>query len=132
MKTVLILSAFLILCGIKTNAQATNDTIFEVRVTPPAFARAGIIKNLVGSTLVICDQVYSYKVINDKIKAVYIGAGEPDQIITVILMGECYHLDPKKMKGQKVCFKGIVSLRKETTHMIISKLDQITGYEKYE
>lgn len=128
----MILSAFFILFGIKANAQATNDTIYEARVTPPAYAKADILKNRVGSNLVICDQVYSYKIINDKVKAVYIGAAEPDQIITVILMGECYRLDPKKMKGQKVCFKGIVSLRKEKIHMIISKLDQVTGYEKYE
>ena len=132
MKTLFIFCAFITLSGLNSFAQATNDTIYEVSVTPPAFARADVIKNRVGSHLVICDKVYSYKIINDKVKALNVGAGEPDQLITVILMGECYHLDPKKMKGQKICFRGIVSLRKGKTHMILSRLDQLTGYEQYE
>lgn len=132
MKHLLILFALINLFTIKTNAQATNDTIFEVSVTPPAFARADVIKNRVGTELVICDKVYSYKIINDKIKALHVGSGEPDQLITVILMGECYHLNPEKMKGKKICFKGMVSLRKGKSHLILSKLDQLTGYKQYE
>lgn len=132
MKAFLILCAVLLSFGINVNAQATNDTIFSIGVTPPPAVRNKMISNHIGETMVIFEQVYDYKVINDKIKSLDIGAKHPDQIINVILMGECYNLDVKKMIGQKVCFKGVVSLRKGKTHMIISKLDQITGYKQYE
>lgn len=132
MKPVMIFCCFILLFGIKVNAQATNDTIFSIGVTPPPAVRNKAISNHIGQNMVICDKVYSYKVINEKIKSLNIGADHPDQIITVILMGECYDLDVKKMIGQKVCFKGVVSLRKGRTHMIISKLEQITDYKLYQ
>lgn len=132
MKPLLIFCTFIFLFGINADAQATNDTIYEIGVTPPVFTRKKTVSNHVGSNLVICDKVYSYKVIKDKIKRLTVGADDPDQIITVILMGECFELDVKKMIGQKVCFKGIISLRGDKTHMIVSRLEQITGYKQYE
>lgn len=132
MKRFLILCSILLAFGINVDAQATNDTIFSIGVTSPPAVRNKMISNHVGENMVICDKVYSYKVINDKIISLNIGAEQPNQIINVILMGECYLLDVKKMIGQKVCFKGMVNLRKGKTHLIVSKLDQITGYKQYE
>jgi hypothetical protein len=131
MKQLLFLIPLLLLFGIDTTAQATNDTIYQVGVTRPLSTRTRVLADRVGETLVICDKVYSSRIINEKIKSLNVGADTPDQIINIVLMGEAMQLDLQKLNSKKVCFKGIISLRKGKTHMIITHLDQITDYKQY-
>jgi hypothetical protein len=131
MKQMLLFIPLLLLFRLDANAQATNDTIYQVGVTRPLSTRIRILSDRTGETLVICDKVYSSRVINEKIKSLNVGADAPDQIISIVLMGEAMQLDLQKLNGKKVCFKGIISLRKGTPHMIITHLDQITNYKQY-
>lgn len=132
MKRLLLCGMLFFLCSLGVNAQATNDTIYQVGVTPPPAARNRALSRRLGEHLVICDQVYSSRTVNDKIKILYIGADKPDQVVIVVLMGECYPLDVKKMIGKKICFKGLLSERKGEIHLVLSRLDQITGYREFE
>ena len=79
----------------------------------------------VGKKQTFCDTVYSYKIVNDSVTLLNMGADYPHQTFTVVITGKEIQLNYDTIKGKHICITGDVSSYKGRAEVLIYHPNQI-------
>lgn len=125
MNRLLILS-FIALFTCKASAQKQAN-LRRVNTPPPPIVKIEDASKYIGKKVTVHGHFYSYKKIDSKQRRLIVIGEAPYYSIQILIEGNDIKLNPFKLKGAHMVFRGIVSLVNQAPTIVIRKPSQI-GY----